>query len=290
MVIPLYIVLEKHTCACTDQNCPFCQQTTKKKITNERKTTAVKNTPKGSAKKSEKPNMKKDAVRQKTTKTKSECNTPTSNSMASSPESKSDSCRSEELNIKKKTKETVKKECDEFLSSSKSARKTHSKNGKGSKIMTEDKGKAVDKPMKQNTRKRPLRKRKRVDYSLCDSEKVSDADEEWNDQSSDGENLEDSDNSKRKNKTPLVRKRVSSADSDSGTPNGGSGISFVDLVDDDSDFEVTSKPLVKRRLSAGSSGSKKKSIKILSSDESDESVKCLGSAYNEQGLYNEGIA
>lgn len=231
--------------------------------------------------------MKKDAVRQKITKTKSECNTPTSNSMASSPESKSDSCLSEELNIKKRTKENVKKECGELLSSSKNAGKPRSKNGKGS--TAEDKGKAVDKPMKQNARKRPLRRKKRVDYSLCDNENGSDAEEEWNGQSSDSEDEEDLDNSKKKNKTPLVRKRVSSADSDSGTANGGSGISFVDLVDDDSDFEVTSKPLVKRRLSSGSSGSKKKSIKILSSDESDESVKCLGSTYNEQGLYNLGF-
>lgn len=207
--------------------------------------------------------------------------------MISSPENKS-GCHSEGLNIKKQTKENVKKESGELLSSAKSAGKTRNKNGKGSKTVTEDKGDAVDKPSKQNTKKRPLRKRKRVDYSSRGNENGSDADEEWNEQSSDSEESEDlansSENSKKKDKTPLARKKVPSTDSESSTLNGGSGISFVDLLDGDSDFEVTSKPLVKRRISAGSSKSKKKAIKILSSDESDESVKCLGSVYNEQGL------
>jgi len=40
---------------------------------------------------------------------------------------------------------------------------------------------------------------------------------------------------------------------------------------------------VKRRVSAGSSGSKKKAMKIISSDDSDESLKCLGSVCNENG-------
>ena len=138
------------------------------------------------------------------------------------------------------------------------------------------------------TKTRPLRKRKRVDYSLSGSNNESDADKEWNDQSSDSEESSDEnrlpkENSKLKEKTPLTRRKKSTA-SDSSSPSGNSSLSFVDLMDDDSDFEVTSKPLVRRQASAGSSEGKRKVVKIVSSDESDESVKCLGYVSNEQGL------
>ncbi|KAL9959833.1 hypothetical protein ACROYT_G033190 [Oculina patagonica] len=258
-------------------------KTTKKK-TLKGSNTATKNTPEGSAKKTTQPKKQKNAIKPKNVKTENEM--PTAKSVMSSPENKIGH-HTDELNIKKQTKEDVKKESDE-LTTAKSDKKIRNRNGKGNKTVTEVKSDAVDKPSKQNTRKRPLRKRQRVDYSSCGNENGSDADEEWNEQSSDSEDSEDlnnsRENSKRKDKTPLARKKVPSTDSESGTPNGGSGISFVDLLDDDSDFEVTSKPLVKRRVSAGSSGSKKKSIKILSSDESDESVKCLRIVYNEQDI------
>lgn len=257
-------------------------QTTKKK-TPEGSKKAIQNIPEGSAKKSTASKKQKDAIKPKNNKTENEVTTPLAKSMIRSPEQ--NGYDGEELNIKKQTK--VKKETGELLNSAKSVVKTSNKSVKGGKAVTEDKGNEVDKPRKQNTRKRPLRKKKRVDYSSCGNENESDADEEWNEQSSDSEESEDSTNcrknSKGKDKTPLARKKVPSTDSESGTTSGVSGLSFIDLVDDDSDFEVTSKPLVKRRVSAGALGSKKKAIKILSSDESDESVKCLGSVYNENG-------
>ena len=153
-----------------------------------------------------------------------------------------------------------------------------------------NKTKSGKKSAKKN--KRPLRKRNKVDYSLCDSENEIDADEEWNDQSSDSDSVEESKEfnktkeiSKGKGKTPLARRKRSTG-SDSGLLSENSSLSFVDLVDDDSDFEVTSKPLVRRPSSAGSSGGKGNAVKILSSDESDDSVKCLGNVSNEQGLNN----
>ena len=138
--------------------------------------------------------------------------------------------------------------------------------------------------------KRPLRKRKKVDYSLSGSDNGdSNADTEWIEQESSEseENSEEkstvSGKSKVKDKTPLSR-RKKSTESDNSSPGETSGLSFVDLLDDDSDFEVTSKPLVRRRASVGSSTGKKKAVKMISSDESDESVQCLGYVFNEQGL------
>lgn len=138
--------------------------------------------------------------------------------------------------------------------------------------------------------KRPLRKRKKVDYSLSGSDDGdSNADTEWIEQESSEseENSEEkstvSGKSKVKDKTPLSR-RKKSTESDNSSPGETSGLSFVDLLDDDSDFEVTSKPLARRRVSAGSSTGKKKAVKMISSDESDESVQCLGYVFNEQGM------
>ena len=138
--------------------------------------------------------------------------------------------------------------------------------------------------------KRPLRKRKKVDYSLSGSDDGdSNGDTEWIEQESSEseENSEEkstvSGKSKVKDKTPLSR-RKKSMESDNSSPGETTGLSFVDLMDDDSDFEVTSKPLARRRASAGSSTGKKKAVKMISSDESDESVQCLGYVFNEQGL------
>lgn len=154
---------------------------------------------------------------------------------------------------------------------------------------------ALDHPAGTGTKgkkknKRPLRKRKKVDYSLSGSDDgESDADAEWIEQESSEseENSEEkgtvSGKSKAKDKTPLSR-RKKSTESDTSSTGETIGLSFVDLLDDDSDFEVTSKPLVRRRASAGSSTGKKKAVKLISSDESDESVQCLGYVSNEQGL------
>ena len=138
--------------------------------------------------------------------------------------------------------------------------------------------------------KRPLRKRKKVDYSLSGSDDGdSNADTEWIEQESSEseENSEEkstvSGKSKVKDKTPLSR-RKKSTESDNSSPGETTGLSFVDLMDDDSDFEVTSKPLVRRGASAGSSTGKKKAVKMISSDESDESVQCLGYVSTEQGI------
>ena len=221
----------------------------------------------------------KDVIKSEGIKTECESDPPTTKSK--------DDSHSGKLK-KEQTEKTLKKKSEKSINNTKSITKNLKNNTKASKAETEDKKNTV--ALKQNKRKRPLRKRKKVDYSSCGNEKGSDADEEWNEkltsESEESEDLNNSrENSTKKDKTPLVRRRVPSADSGSGTPNEGSGTSFVDLVDDDSDFEVSSKPLVKRRASAGSSGSKKKAMKIISSDDSDESLKCLGSVCNENGKY-----
>ena len=168
--------------------------------------------------------------------------------------------------------------------------KTSDKNSKVSKTRKKNKDNIVDDSAKKPVKKRPLRKRAKVDYSLSDHEKEIDDDKEWSEPSSESEEEEDTNCSeklpKKKNKSPLARTKVSSADSCYGTPTENSSVSFINLLDDDSDFEVSSKPLVKRKLAADSSN-KKKPVKIISSDDSDESIKCLGVFADETGLYHQ---
>lgn len=252
-------------------------QTTKK--TPKGSKTALKGTPEGHAKNSAQAKKQKDTIKPEGIKTETESDPPATKSK--------DGSHSGKLK-KEQTEKTLKKKSEKLLNNTKSATKNPKNNSKASKAESEDKNNTKDIALKQNNRKRPLRKRKKVDYSSCGNESGSEADEEWNEkltsESEESEDLNNSrENSKKKDKTPLVRRRVPSADNGGGTPNEGSGTSFVDLVDDDSDFEVSSKPLVKRRVSAGSSGSKKKAMKIISSDDSDESLKCLGSVCNENG-------
>ena len=254
-------------------------QTTKK--TPKGSKTVLKGTPEGRAKNSAQAKKQKDVIKPESIKTESESDPPATKSK--------DDSRSGKLK-KEQTGKTLKKKSEKVINNTKSAPKNPKNNSKAGKAETEDKNNTRDIALKQNNRKRPVRKRKKVDYSSCGNESGSDADEEWNEKlTSESEESEDLNNSRenpnKKDKTPLVRRRVPSADSGSGTPNEGNGTSFVDLVDDDSDFEVSSKPLVKRRASAGSSGSKKKAMKIISSDDSDESLKCLGSVCNENGKY-----
>lgn len=139
--------------------------------------------------------------------------------------------------------------------------------------------------------KRPLRKRKKIDYSLCDeeNEKVEKA-EQWSGLSSSSESEEceetsqGKDSERKRSKASLARKEKMT-ESDSATPTGSNSISFVELLDDDSDFEVSSKPLRRKPLSARSGGGKKsKSLKIISSDESSDSIQCMGDLRSEKGL------
>lgn len=236
----------------------------------------MKGTPKGHARNSQ-AKKQKEVIKQESIQTESEPDPPAAKSVTAISQIKSSS-QSSKLK-KEQTENNMKKENEKLLNNTKSTTKNQKRNNKASKAETEDIA------LKQNTKKRPLRKRKKVDYSSCGNEGGSEADEEWNEKlTSESEESEDSmENSKKKDKTPLVRKRMPSADSGSSTPNEGTGTPFVDLVDDDSDFEVSSKPLVKRRVSAGSSGSKKKAMKIISSDDADESLKCRGSVCNENG-------
>ena len=248
--------------------------------------TALKRTPEGRPKNLAQAKKQKDVIKPEGIKTESESDPPAAKSMTSISRNKSGSpCGKLK---KEQTEKTLKKESEKLLNNTKSATKNPKNKSKVSKVETEDRNNTNDVGLQQNKRKRPLRKRKKVDYSSCGNESGSEADEEWNEKlTSEGDESEDLNNSrgnsKRKDKTPLARRRVSSAESDSGTLNEGHGTLFVNLVDDDSDFEVTSKPLVNRRLSAGSSGSKKKAMKIISSDDSDESLKCLGSVSHENG-------
>ena len=211
-----------------------------------------------------------------------------------SPSNKQLNCRSDKSDRGQVADENVEKSQAKKkgkLNKSNYAVKTPKRKKQGDKTDKE----VLDHPAGTGTKgkkknKRPLRKRKKVDYSLSGSDDGdSDADTEWIEQeSSESEkNSEEkstvSGKSKVKDKTPLSR-RKKSTESDNSSPGETSGLSFVDLMDDDSDFEVTSKPLVRRRASAGSSTGKKKAVKIISSDESDESVQCLGYVFNEQGL------
>ena len=255
------------------------QTSTKKKSFKGNKGT-VKSTSEESSKTSSKPKKQKAAGNEKDIKTENDIKSPGRKSVIPISE---DKCDSAQLNEEEREKQLKKK--NGKLSNTRSAIKAPKrKDG----VDVDDLSGASDKRKNKNKDKRPLRKRKKVDYSLGDSDNGSEADEEWKDQSSDSDDESEDitktkENSKIKGKTPLARRKVS-AGSDSGSPNGNSSLSFVDLMDDDSDFEVTSKPLVKRRVSASSSGGKKKTIKMVSSDESDDSVKCLGTVSNEQGL------
>ena len=276
-------------------------QTTKK--TPKGSKAALKGTLKGHARNSQ-AKKQKEVIKEEGIQTESECDPRSAKSMTAISQNKGGSHHGK---LKKEQKEiNLEKENEKLVNNTKSATKNQKKNNKASKAETEDtksvtknlkknnkasktetedKSNTEDITVKQNKRKRPLRKRKKVDYTSCGNESGSADDDEWDEKlKSESEESEDSmENCKKKDKTPLVRKRVPSAGSGSGTPNEGSGTSFVDLVDDDSDFEVSSKPLVKRKVSAGSPGSKKKAMKIISSDDSDESLKCLGSVCNENG-------
>lgn len=231
------------------------------------------------------PNKKKIAVN-KNVKVENEVKTPARKSAILTAEN---NCDNTELNEEEEDA-CMKKESEKLSKASGAAKisKRKSQIDRDSVEATLNKTKSGKKSLKKD--KRPLRKRKKVDYSLCDSENEIDADEEWDNQSSDSDSVEESKEtnntkeiSKLKGKTPLARRKRSTG-SDRGLPSENSSLSFVDLVDDDSDFEVTSKALVRRPPPAASSKGKRKAVKILSSDESDDSVKCLGSVSSEQGL------
>lgn len=144
---------------------------------------------------------------------------------------------------------------------------------------------------KREKSKRPLRKRKKVDYSLCDDENAKvEKEDQWSGLSSSSESEEceetsqGKDSEKKRSKASLARKEKVT-ESDSATPTGSNSISFVELLDDDSDFEVSSKPLRRKPLSARSGGGKKtESSKIISSDESSDSIQCMGDLRSEKGL------
>ena len=219
-------------------------------------------------------------------KTENGITSPSNKRISCSADNKSDSGQVTDENVEKSQAKKKGR-----LNKSNCAAKTTKRKKQADKTDKE----VVDHPAGTGTKgkkknKRPLRKRKKVDYSLSGSDDgESDADAEWIEQESSEseENSEEkgtvSGKSKAKDKTPLSR-RKKSTESDNSSPGETNGLSFVDLMDDDSDFEVTSKPLVRRQASAGSSTGKKKAVKMISSDESDESVQCLGYVSNEQGL------
>lgn len=137
-------------------------------------------------------------------------------------------------------------------------------------------------------KKRFLRKRVKVDYLFSDYEKEIDDDKEWSELFSESEEEEDINCLekflKKKNKFFLVRIKVFFVDICNGILIENSSILFVNFLDDDSDFEVLSKLLVKRKLVVDLLN-KKKFVKIISFDDFDESIKCLGVFVDEIGLY-----
>lgn len=223
----------------------------------------------------------------KDVKVKSEVKSPVRNSVVSVEDSELNDAKQNEGKVKKCMEKENKK-----LNKTKHSPKTPK--GKGRVDTSREKelkdARSGNMTKKKNKNSRPLRKRRKVDYSLSDNESEIEDDEDWNDQSNDSDSVEEfnetkttKESSKSKGKTPLARKKRST-ESDSVSPSGSSGVSFVDLVDNDSDFEVTSKPLARKRQSFGSSKCKKKTVKIISSDESDGTVTCLRDGSNEQGL------
>lgn len=89
---------------------------------------------------------------------------------------------------------------------------------------------------------------------------------------------------KKKNKFFLVRIKVFFVDSCNGILIENSSMLLINFLDDDSDFEVLSKLLVKRKLVVDLLN-KKKFVKIISFDDFDESIKCLEVFVDEIGLY-----
>lgn len=257
--------------------------------------TVKKNTPKGkkvspqNSKKLSPPHVQEEAAK-KSKNFKSENESKTTPSKSVTLVSKNTSDVDSKKVKKEKVTKTGTKEGGKLISSVQRTPKTSDKNSKVSKTRKKNKDNIGDDPAKKPVKRRPLRKRAKVDYSLSDHEKEIDDDKEWSEPSSESEEEEDTNCSekfpKKKNKSPLARTKVSSADSCNGTPTENSSVSFINLLDDDSDFEVSSKPLVKRKLAAESSN-KKKPVKIISSDDSDESIKCLGVFADETGLYHQ---
>lgn len=137
-------------------------------------------------------------------------------------------------------------------------------------------------------KKRFLRKRVKVDYLFSDYEKEIDDDKEWSELFSESEEEEDINCLekflKKKNKFFLVRIKVFFVDICNGILIENSSTLFVNFLDDDSDFEVLSKLLVKRKLVVDLLN-KKRFVKIISFDDFDESIKCLGVFVDEIGLY-----
>lgn len=247
---------------------------TSKKNTHKGNKVSPHNSSKAILKKLSVPNKQEEAaMNSRNTKSENKSKTTLSKSLALISENRSE-ISSEKLK-KEKVAKSCKKEGGESSYGGKRTPKTSNETSKVHKNMKKGKGNISDKPVKKLVKKRPLRKRAKIDYSLSDHEIESSGDKEWNVPSSDSEEEEEDRNcmeksSTKKNKTPLVRKKVSSSDSCNDTPTENSSVSFVDLLDDDSDFEVSSKPLVKRKLAAGSSDKKKKALKIISSDDSDD--------------------
>ena len=222
----------------------------------------------------------------KDVKVKSEVKSPVRKSLVSVAENKIDDAKQNEGKVKKCV-ENENKKLNKAKHSPKTPKGKGQVNTSREELKDARRGNIIE---KKNKSSRPLRKRRKVDYSLNDNESEIEDDEDWNDQSNDSDNEEESnetkttkESSKSRGTTPLARKKRST-ESDSASPSGDSSVLFVDLVDNDSDFEVTSKPLARRRQSFGSSKCKKKTVKIISSDESDDTVTYLGGGSNEQGL------
>ena len=140
--------------------------------------TALKGTPEGHAKNSAQAKKQKDVIKPEGIKTESESDPPVTKSMTSISLNKSGS-HSGKLK-KEKTENNLKKKSERSLNNTKSATRSQKNDSKASKAEIEDKNNKRDIALKQNKGKRPLRKRKKVDYSSCGNESGSEADEEWN--------------------------------------------------------------------------------------------------------------
>lgn len=144
------------------------------------------------------PNKKKIAVN-KDVKVENEVKTPARKSAILTAEN---NCDNTELNEEEEDA-CMKKESEKLCKASGAAKisKRKSQIDRDSVEATVNKTKSGKKSLKKD--KRPLRKRKKVDYSLCDSENEIDADEEWDNQSSDSDSVEES---KETNNTKEISK------------------------------------------------------------------------------------
>jgi len=134
---------------------------------------------------------------------------------------------------------------------------------------------------------RKLRKKKNINYAVNDTESGDNVDDNESDyeavtQPSSSEVESDEDEIFEETKFNVRTPKTKNTPKANSTGSKGKSPLVVDLLDDDDDFEVSSKPLVKKKTST--SPQTRKRVQILSSDEDDTDDSWNGN----NGFVNEG--